>query len=253
MVTAAEIVGAVHTGRPLVRVRHSQIGEDCGELLMTQGVTQPLDMDVEGLETGRSLLLIRTHCGEPEWRLYVRRADTDPDVLPGTCSWAPETDWQPIAGDPVEAMGARADWVKARVEANLLTGRVPPKIAIGDVSLSGADFRVLRERLGVTTEWVARWMGVAERTVHRWDADVSRVPAGVSGALVRLDEWTAQTVAEVAARFAGIGAPVMWTYRTDADLRGVLTESGMSASWHRALAARVRDLVPGLRIEYLQP
>ena len=91
MITAAEIVGAVHTGRPLVRVRHSHIGEYYGGHLTTQGVTQPLDMDVEGLETGRSLLLVRTHYGEPEWRLYVRRADTDPGVLPGTYSWAPET------------------------------------------------------------------------------------------------------------------------------------------------------------------
>ena len=71
--------------------------------------------------------------------------------------------------------------------------------------------------------------------------------------MVRLDEWTAQMVAEVAARFAGIVAPMMWTYRTDADLRGVLTQSGMSASWHRALAARVMDVVPGLRTEYLEP
>jgi hypothetical protein len=119
--------------------------------------------------------------------------------------------------------------------------------------ITGAEFRVIRERMGLTNAWLSDYLGVAERSVVRWGDDVSPVPPGVASEMRDLEqrfndlveqnlEWL-RDVDEV-----GRG---LITYRTDDALRSVNPSETMPASWHRAMAGVVRDRLPGVRIVYI--
>lgn len=116
--------------------------------------------------------------------------------------------------------------------------------------MSAAEFRCLREWLGLTTLWVADHLDVAERTVHRWEAGASRVPAGVSDEMLRLSEVTYDVLNGAVDQLMDAPEPGIITYRTDEDYRAHHPEQDWPASWHRALCARIADEVPGLRISY---
>lgn len=130
------------------------------------------------------------------------------------------------------------------------TSKKQAPTAVGALPMSAAEFRCLREWLGLTTLWVAEHLGVAERTVHRWEAGVSRVPPGVSGELLRLSEITYDVLNRAVDELMDIPDPGIVTYRSDADYREHHPEVDWPASWHRALCGRIGDDVPGLRIEY---
>jgi transcriptional regulator with XRE-family HTH domain len=116
--------------------------------------------------------------------------------------------------------------------------------------LSAAAFRVTREHLGLTVDWVADRMGVQPRTVHRWEAGASPVPEGVRIELEDLATAASDTVAEWVAKLRGQDQPSIRTYRTDADYRRRVQGGRLPASWHRAVVARVAQEVPGLAITY---
>ena len=116
--------------------------------------------------------------------------------------------------------------------------------------MSDAEFRCLREWLGLTTRWLADHLDVAERTVHRWEAGVSPIPAGVAAELLRLSEVTYDALNGLVDQLLDLPDPGVITYRTDADFAQDQPQSDWPASWHRALCARVADEVPGLRIEF---
>ena len=126
----------------------------------------------------------------------------------------------------------------------------PAPAAAGALPMSDAEFRCLREWLGLTTAWVADHLDVAERTVHRWEAGVSPVPAGVSSELLRLSEVTYDALNGLTGKLMDLPEPSVLTYRTDADHHVHHPEQDWPASWHRALCARLADEVPGLRIGY---
>lgn len=120
----------------------------------------------------------------------------------------------------------------------------------GAPPMSGAELRCLREWLGLTTRWVADHLHVAERSVHRWESDAQRVPAGVAAQLLRLSEITYDVLNGLVDQLLDLPDPAVWTYRSDDDYRQHHPEQDWPASWHRALCARLADEVPGLRITY---
>lgn len=120
----------------------------------------------------------------------------------------------------------------------------------GVSSMSDAEFRCLRDWLGLTVAWLAGHLGVAERSVHRWEAGTQRVPEGVAAELLRLSEVTYGVVDGLVDALADTPEPAVLTYRTDADYRRHHPEVDWPASWHRAVCARLADEVPGLRIGY---
>lgn len=116
--------------------------------------------------------------------------------------------------------------------------------------MSGATLRVTRERLGLTTRWLAEHLDVAERTVHRWENEHSTIPPGVRRAVEHLAEETEQMVAENVAELLGTDRAVVETYRTDEHLARHRPDASWPASWHRALVGRLALEVPGLGIVY---
>lgn len=130
----------------------------------------------------------------------------------------------------------------------MTNGQAPA--SAGASAMSDAEFRCLREWLGLTTRWLADHLDVAERTVHRWEAGVSPIPAGVAAELLRLSEITYDALNGLVDQPLDLPDPGVITYRTDDDYHQHHPEQDWPASWHRALCARLADEVPGLRISY---
>ena len=115
--------------------------------------------------------------------------------------------------------------------------------------MTSAEFRCLRELLGLTTAWLAARLGVAERTVQRWDHGHADIPLGVAETVEALREEADRQLDELIDRITA-DAPLV-AYRTDEDAQA--DGSGWPASWHRALCGRAADEVPGLRLIYWVP
>lgn len=122
-----------------------------------------------------------------------------------------------------------------------------------DERMTDAEFKVVREYLGLTTRWVADHLGVAERSVHRWEAGVSPIPDGVRIQMERWEDDTARSVVAGVVALMDVPEPAVVTYRTDADYQRAEPGAEWPASWHRAVVARVAAAVPGLLIVYRQP
>ena len=122
--------------------------------------------------------------------------------------------------------------------------------SVGASPMSGAELRCVREWLGLTTRWLADHLGVAERSVHRWESGIREVPEGVAAEVLRLSEITYGVLNGLIDQLLDVPEPGVYTYMSDADYRSHHPEQDWPASWHRALCARLADEVPGLRIVY---
>lgn len=113
-----------------------------------------------------------------------------------------------------------------------------------------AEFRVASEWLGLDIDAVAALLEVSPRTVARWSYGHKEVPDGVAAEVA---SWLGETAAAVEACVARLRldpAPAMTVYRTDEEYRQAEPDSSMPAAWHRALAWRVAQQIPGLEVRY---
>lgn len=117
--------------------------------------------------------------------------------------------------------------------------------------MTGAALRCIRERLGLTTRWLADHLDVAERSVHRWESGAWPVPDGVRRELEVLQARHAGLVDQLVAGLVEMPDPVLTTYRTDDDAAGC--GESMPASWHRALVGRVLEQYRGATVVYQVP
>lgn len=115
--------------------------------------------------------------------------------------------------------------------------------------MTPAEFRVVRERLGLTTKWLAEFFGVQHRNVQVWDRGdrPQGVPTARATTLRELERAARQQVDELGAqlrRRRRDGRPLLRTYRTDAEYQE--HDGGpYSASWHRALVGRAAEAYDG--------
>ena len=116
--------------------------------------------------------------------------------------------------------------------------------------MTDAEFRCVREWLGVTGEWLAVHLGVEGRTIRRWEAGTSPIPEGVREEIERLEQVTAEAVAQVVAQIRDASDVAVKVYRTDADYRAARPEVAMPASWHRRVVMYACQEVPGVAITY---
>lgn len=119
-----------------------------------------------------------------------------------------------------------------------------------DERMSPAEFRVLREWLGLSGPWLARHLGVADRTVRRWESGDWPVPDGVRVALEQIEADAADTVATAVEQLMDLPDPGIVTYATDEAFHAAHPEITYPASWHRAVVARIAHEVPALAIAY---
>lgn len=121
-----------------------------------------------------------------------------------------------------------------------------------DERMTDAEFRVVREYLGLTGEWLAGHLGVSSRTVRHWEQGRYPIPDGVRLTIEQLEADTASFVAGIVASLNSHSHPdvTVVTYRNDEEYREAHPEVPFPASWHRALIARVAQEVPALAISY---
>lgn len=130
--------------------------------------------------------------------------------------------------------------------------------------MSPAEFKTLREYLGLTITWVAERAGVGVRTVQYWESGRSKVPADVINMLTALDSNAERAVSEALKLAMAMTADqrperiVLLRYLTDADLHRYRPDmTGLPTTAHAALLARVQRALWALglqvSIEYMQP
>lgn len=104
-------------------------------------------------------------------------------------------------------------------------------------SMTGAEFRMSREGFGLSAEWLAERLGVALKTVQRWENGHRPIPSGVAWEMEKIDTAMREGVASrLAELLISAQDPVLMIPRTG-------TLFGFPASWYRALAALVRELL----------
>lgn len=134
--------------------------------------------------------------------------------------------------------------------------------------MTPADFKAIRESLGLSAQWLASAVHVDQRTVRRWEDGAIPLRADVVDLLDRLDRQMAADVeAEIDQVLANLDTshgshltalldglspddwPVLEVPRVDTD---VTDARGLPASYHRAVAARVRQRLGGrLHLTYM--
>lgn len=122
-----------------------------------------------------------------------------------------------------------------------------------DGQMTDAQFKVVREFLGLTGDWIAEWLGVSPRTVRHWEQGKYPIPDGVRALIESLEARTSSWVTEIAAELTGVPDPTVVTYRTDVEYHADHPDAEFPASWHRAVIARVALKVPALAIVFADP
>lgn len=119
-----------------------------------------------------------------------------------------------------------------------------------DERMTDAEFKVVREFLGLTGDWLAQHLGVSARTVRHWEQGKYPIPDGVRLELERLEAETGHFIGVCIQALMDVPDPGTYVYRTDAEYHAANPGVKWPASWHRAVVARVALEVPGLVIAY---
>lgn len=119
-----------------------------------------------------------------------------------------------------------------------------------DERMADAEFRVAREFLGLTPEWLAGHLNVSARTVRHWEAGKYAIPDGVRLEIQDLERRTGEFVSGIVGQLMDLPDPGVLTYRDDAEYRAAHPDIPFPASWHRAVVARIAQEVPALAISY---
>lgn len=119
-----------------------------------------------------------------------------------------------------------------------------------DERMTDAEFRVVREYLGLTGDWLAGHLGVSSRTIRHWEQGKYAIPDGVRLEVADLERRTGEFVSGLIEKIMDIPDPVVVTYRDDAQYHAAHPDIPFPASWHRAVLARIAQEVPALSIVY---
>lgn len=121
------------------------------------------------------------------------------------------------------------------------------------MEMTGAEFKIAREGLGVSITWISRYLTVGERNIRLWEAGASRVPEGVIKEIGVLEEFTDAYVSILTEKAKTSGT--LDTYKTgheplDIEAPASWLKLAMPGSWHRHCVWRVTQLDPGIRVDY---
>ncbi len=119
-----------------------------------------------------------------------------------------------------------------------------------DERMNSAEFRCVREFLGLTQEALAAALGVADRTIRRWEAGTDLIPDGARLDIEALEESTMRAVLALVGELRDAPDPTAVVYRTDAEYHAAEPSARMPASWHRMVIMRAAQVVEGVSIVY---
>lgn len=119
-----------------------------------------------------------------------------------------------------------------------------------DERMTPAEFRVIREFLGLSGPWLASHLGVSDRTIRHWEAGRYPIPDGVRIVVEQIEADAGRAVSTGIDALMDVPDPAILTYGSDEEYHAAHPEITYPASWHRAVVARIAQEVPGLVIEY---
>lgn len=131
-----------------------------------------------------------------------------------------------------------------------MTAYTDPPDMPDDERMTPAEFKVVREFLGLTGDWLAEHLGVSGRTVRHWEQGKYAIPDGVRLEIEDLERRTGEFIAGVVEKLMDLPDPGVVTYRDDAEYKAAHPDTEFPASWHRAVVARIAQEVPGLSIVF---
>lgn len=120
-------------------------------------------------------------------------------------------------------------------------------------AMTGAEFKCTRESLGLTSSNLGNILNVDPRTIRAWEEEKYPIPTGIIHELHKIQIETDDQVDYYLDQFEHGPTPVLITYRTDPEYHQYHPGSKWSASWHRAVAARVAWEMPDITLVYAQP
>lgn len=114
--------------------------------------------------------------------------------------------------------------------------------------MTPAEFKTLRESLGLTTEWLAIHFKVAQRTIMRWE-DAGTPPENVAGELLNIEEYAESLADDILEQLRAVdGAEIEYAVpRINDDA----VSDQFPASFWRAVGARVRAGNPDVQLIWL--
>jgi signal recognition particle subunit SEC65 len=125
--------------------------------------------------------------------------------------------------------------------------------------MTGAELKSAREFLGLSTQRLSEILNLrSDRRIMRMEKDQERVAKEVMDAVDEIYEETSALVRRLIDEYqprvaSGKDEVVLHVYRSDQEYRHSVKKPGYSAAWHRMVAARVADAVPGLVLDYREP
>lgn len=120
-----------------------------------------------------------------------------------------------------------------------------------DERMTAAEFRTVREWLGLTGDALAAWLGVNPRSARRWEQGEQPIPDGVRLNIEELEAHTAKNVTAAVSQLMDAPEPTAVVYRDDETFWAAHPEARpLTAQWHRRVIARAAQEVPGLAIDY---
>lgn len=122
----------------------------------------------------------------------------------------------------------------------------PPGMLEGE-RMTDAEFKVVREYLGLTGDGIAEYLTVSSRTVRHWEQGKYLIPDGVRLAVERLEAEASRQVAAGVKALVDAPEPVLVLARTESERPD---GNDWPLGWSRAVAARIAQEVPGLSIMY---
>ena len=106
--------------------------------------------------------------------------------------------------------------------------------------MSNADFRAMREYLGLPAQWLAERLEVNPRTVQKGDSGEARIPEGISLQMESLESFTEGAVARFVDELHDDAEMCFEIPRTHGDLEELEEYADMPLDWWRMVGARVR-------------
>ncbi len=119
-----------------------------------------------------------------------------------------------------------------------------------DERMSDAEFKIAREFLGLSGDWLAEHLNVTPRTVRRWEQGKYPIPDGVRLEIEDLEQRTGEFIGGCIEQLTDLPDPAILTFRTDAEYHAAHPGIPFPASWHRAVCARIAQEVPALSIAF---
>lgn len=111
-----------------------------------------------------------------------------------------------------------------------------------DGDMTGPQARSIRERLGLSEEWLAVAAGVKLHSLDKWEHSSKAVPYEAANTLFEVFQRTRHAVLAVEAELASGDAvgPIATYANDDTYLAG--TDGVYSAAWHRSAAGRIDEV-----------